>query len=289
MSTIEQFHDKIRRKVNDLTPKIASAYLAGLAALLALIDAHADEIDNGEAFVALVLTDANLNAAFAGYRAALIDAVRDAMRSSARAIPGMTSAQVATLPNILDANTLSIIRELDRQAMARITDAVRATARDIFREGGTRADVLANLRSSVGLGQTQWADVLRFRTAEATRTPPLTPAQLARSVTMLSERKIAANAATVSRTTALLAQKTADQMAWESAQELGVVPEGWGVFSTWRQIPRPTRRLEHVPLDGVTVPFGTPFPNGQVVPGLYLGGDVDWNCGCSSQTTMAPA
>ena len=287
MTTIDQFHDRVRRNVNDLTPAIAAAYLAGLTELLALIEEHRELLDNVEGFIAVAFSEANLNLAFARYRAALIDALRDSMRFTARAIPGMTAAQVSTIPNILDAHTMEVIRELDRVAMQRIADEIRATARETFRQGGNERELLANLKQSVGLGPNQVADLQLFHATELTRDPPLTAAQIERSVIQFSERRIAANAATVARTSALMAHKQANDLAWAYAEDAGLVPDGMALWKQWVQIPRKTRRLSHSLMDGEKVLFAVAYSNGQMIPGIGPGPTIDFNCGCVSRVTIA--
>ncbi len=44
------------------------------------------------------------------------------------------------------------------------------------------------------------------------------------------------------------------------------------------QIDRPTKRDEHVPMNGETVPYDQPYSNGQMIPG-----EGDYNCGCLSR------
>jgi uncharacterized protein with gpF-like domain len=43
------------------------------------------------------------------------------------------------------------------------------------------------------------------------------------------------------------------------------------------QVDRPTKREEHIPLHGETVPFDSPYSNGQMIPG-----ETDYNCACES-------
>ena len=268
---------------------MAAAYLAGLAALLDLIEREQALLLAGayEQFIAEVLTDANLDIAFAEYRAALIDSIRDSMRYSARAIPGMTASQVAAIPNILDPATIEAIRQLDDAAMSRIADEVRATVRAAFQQGGTPKEALALLKQSVGLGPSQVGDVATFREGLLVAEKPLTAAQIERAVVQYSERRIAGNAATVARTSALVAHKTANDLAWAYAEEQGLVPSGMTMFKRWSQIPRPTRRPEHWQMDGERVPFSIAYSNGQMVPGIGPGDTIDFNCGCVSEITLA--
>lgn len=285
MTTIDQFHARVRRNVRDLTPKIAAAYLAGLAALLEMWHAEHALLSNRlyEQFIAEVLTDERIAAAFGAYRASLIDAIRDSMRFSARAIPGVTAAQVKLMPDILNPATLKAIQELDAAAMARLGDELRAMARAVFQQGGTATEVTARLYRSIGLGPSQVADVELFHTELLTRVEPLTAAQVEREVLRYSERRIASNVATNARTAALVAHKMGDQLAWQYVEDAGLVPDGWEVRRTWRQVPRPTRRASHAQMDGITVGLGERWPNGDLWPGA---GDP-WNCLCQAQHFMA--
>lgn len=287
MTTIEQFHARIRSKVRELSPLLATAYLAGLRALLDLIDENRAMLNarQYEEFISLVLTDVNIATAFAAYRAALISALGDSMRYAARAIPNMAAADVSLMPNVLDANVLAAMRSLDAATMSRLDDEIRGMARAVFQQGGSAKEILATLKSSVGLGPTQVGDVTSFRLAQSEIIPALDAAKIERVAVIYSQKRIAANAATNARTAALMATKQGDALAWQYAQDSGLVPDGMTLQTTWRQVKRPTMRASHALMDGKTVPFGTPFPNGDVIVGE---GDP-WNCLCVGQVTVAVA
>jgi hypothetical protein len=282
---LDRFHARTKRKVDELTPKIAAAYLAGLHVLLEVMRGEAALLSRGmyDEFVVRVLSDTNIRLAFARYRASLIESLRDTTRFSARAIPGMTAANVSALPAFADPTVAASIRELDRLAMKRLSDELRAMARAVFAQGGTPRDVTQRLYRSLGLGPSQVVDADTFRaTALAEPNTSLTAPQIEKMVTRYSEQRIAANAVTNARTAALMAYKRGEALAWAAARDAGLIPVGKLLMKTWRQVERPTKRMTHAEMNGMRVPFDSYWPNGDFTPG---DGDP-WNCMCTAQMTV---
>jgi len=89
-------------------------------------------------------------------------------------------------------------------------------------------------------------------------------------------RMVAFSAETQARTAALDSVKLGQDLSWREAIDKGFV-DGASLMKTWVQVDRPTKREEHIPLHGETVPFDSPYSNGQMIPG-----ETDYNCACES-------
>jgi hypothetical protein len=133
----------------------------------------------------------------------------------------------------------------------------------------------------------EYADKKRLLSEMGPPSGGLTPAQIDKMAETYRKRFIAHNAETHARTIALDAQKHAQGLAWEDAIRRGVV-NAEDLVDTWVAVGGPggdgRNRPEHLDMHGEQVPFGSPFSNGQVIPG-----ETDYNCRCLRRTIVKSA
>lgn len=102
----------------------------------------------------------------------------------------------------------------------------------------------------------------------------LSPKQIDRIVASYERRLTAWHAETVSRTATVDSLKAAQNLSTEQAINQGILPREL-MKSEWVTAGDGRVRDEHAAMNGEVVPFGTPFSNGQTIPG-----ETDYNCRC---------
>jgi hypothetical protein len=315
MTPAERFWLKVRRRTATLQPEVAASLLRAFAILreslpprdLASLIARGDV----EGAIRLALSDAILDRAFIPFRTELRRTVEQGFRTTLADVPkaGKIDGVLAVTFDYLAPNVVTAVRALDTRVMTALKDDVRETVRAFIenglRDGRASLSVAREIRGMIGLGETQLGYVANLRAeletgkyADAARRAlidrrfnlakldALSPAERAGRIDTIVEayRKawITQNAATISHTATMDAYRAGQHLSWKEAQANGVIPEGFRLMKTWEQIDRPTKRDEHVPLQGETVPFDEPYSNGQMIPG-----ETDYNCGCLSRVFVA--
>jgi hypothetical protein len=112
----------------------------------------------------------------------------------------------------------------------------------------------------------------------------LSESQITARVDAYRRKWIDHNANTIAKTTTLQSYKAGQELTWKQARDNGVIPPNARLFKTWIQVNRPTKREEHIPMHGETVPIDQPYSNGQFIPG-----EGDFNCACISRITVEKA
>lgn len=308
-----RFWERVHRKATGLTKEAARAYFAGVKALQATMATRelnalvrAGAVDR---FVALALSDENLNAAFSRFRAQVQLTTRDATAWFGKDIPGVHASGIGIAFDHLNPRVIDAVRSLDTKVMTRLAtetrEVVRAYLEQGLRTGAAPATTARALRELIGLGPTQVQEVANFRAAleagdvakafgyrardrrfdasiEAGR---LTPEKIDRIVEAYTKRRVAINAETTARTATVEAMKVGQQLSWEDAREKGVIPEGYVMMQEWMTVMDGRERPEHHAMNGQVAPLDGAFSNGDSYPGE---GDP-WNCRCLARVFLARA
>jgi hypothetical protein len=109
----------------------------------------------------------------------------------------------------------------------------------------------------------------------------LRPDQIERMVGAYERRLLALNTETVTRTIALDAMRAGARASWEDAIAQGTVNRS-DLRRTWVAVDDNRTRPEHRALNGTTVEWDAPYPNGELVPG-----ESTYNCRCIERITIA--
>ena len=181
--------------------------------------------------------------------------------------PGLASQHVDTVARFrkeLETNSRTALRRQLRRNMVRLPD-------------GSQQFVTGHA-GGYGLGKRDMNMLDRVLGSERER---LRPAQIDRLVRSYERRLIGWHAETLSRTATLDAMKVGNHQATAQAIEAGVLDPGL-VISEWSAVMDGRVRPTHEAMHGEKVPFGTPFPNGQVIPG-----EGEYNCRCLKLDRLA--
>ena len=240
-----------------------------------------------------IVTDDDARLVLRTLQTRLRDGVESAATSALRAnFPGVAFNTLA--PAVVEG-----IQTLNDRALQTLSDQIRETVRQAveqgLREGLHPRQVAVGLRDVIGLAPNQVEAVANFRRmleagdAEAlTRAlrdkrfdamvtrGDLTPEQIDRMVTAYRRRFIAFNAETNTRTIAMDAQKLGQHLAYTDAVDRGDIA-GEQLTKRWSGVLDDRERDSHLAMEGETVPWDSPYSNGQMQPG-----DGEWNCRCVS-------
>jgi hypothetical protein len=296
----------MQRRADGQTPEVRRAWLAGIAALRARVSGRELErlIANGESqrIIELLFSDANIDGAFARFRASQQMVTRDAVAYFGKDIPGAARATVGVAFDVLNPRVVDAVRILDTTMMQTVKADVREVVRAAITKGledgvGPRTTARA-LREVLGLAPNQLEAVSNFEAAlrgvdgagnpltralrdkrfDATvKRGNLTEAQIQKMTDAYRRRMVAFNAETNARTATLDALKLGQELSWRDAIDKGILPEGAGLFKQWKGVMDDREREEHIAMEGETVPFDQPYSNGEMVPG-----ESTYNCRCVS-------
>jgi hypothetical protein len=289
-----------------MAPDMASAILATIRELRKAVSAG-DFLRAVELGHYLEKLEAILNGpAFTPVRTEIRRAVQEAIRYQSADIPkppaGRQSVNVGF--DILNPKHIDAIRTLETRVIQTLQqeqrDVIRAHIENGLRDGKGVRSVARGIRDVVGLAPNQLKAVDSFRKAleegdvskalgyklrdkRLKVSEAMTPAQIDRAVEAYKRKFIAHHANTVATTATLDALKKGQHLVWQDAIDRGLV-DGSRLQKTWVQVQRPTKRDEHIPLNGETVPFHSTYSNGQMIPG-----ETDYLCACVSRITQKRA
>jgi hypothetical protein len=266
---------------------------------------HLLDAELSDAFRPL-LSDERVDRAFSRFRSVTQGAAQDGVLHFARDIPGAARFDVDTSFGVLQPRVVEALRTVDDRAMGRIRSDMRESVRAIYvqayeaGEGPRKA--AARLRGLLGLSPSELAQVENFKAAlsgaagrdwrgytardwrydraieRALSTGEgLTPARVQQMTDAYAKKRLAISAENHARTTMLNANKLAQQAAWQTAVEQGII-DGRLLEKEWMTVGDSRVRDEHNAVRGETAPFSEPYSNGQVIPG-----ESDWNCRCWSR------
>lgn len=311
-----EFWLRVQRRVNGLTPEIASAILRGFVYLrkvmpereLAFIVSRGD-IDT---LIHVVLGERVLDAAFAPVRQAVQGSIVSNARYLVRDIPINKAAQqtVGLGFNMLNPRIIDAVRILDTRVMQTLKNDVRETVRAFvengLRDGASPRSVARDIRQVVGLGPNQEKAVSNFRKMLETgdrealkrllrdkrfdRTllkalgkdgTGLSSEQIVKMTEAYRKRMIAFNAETNARTAALQSMQLGQRLSMEEAIANGALDRS-RLMKRWVGVMDSRERPSHRVMEGQTVPFDQPFSNGQMIPG-----EEEYNCRCLARHFLA--
>jgi len=146
----------------------------------------------------------------------------------------------------------------------------RALARGVFRKPDGSLGYRAAHAGGVGVAKKDLQLLQRVLGTEER----LTASQIDRIADAYRRRLTAWHSETLARTASLQAQKTGQHLATQQAIDDGIL-EADRMMSRWRTIGDSLVRDEHAAMENEVVPYGTPFSNGDVIPG-----QGSYNCRC---------
>lgn len=298
-----KFWQLAHRRASTLTPDVASALLRAYAIIRdSLSEAQlARLIESGQVYQIInhVLSDAVLERAFIPFRQRLRDSTQSAFRYTVQSLPrsGRINGVVAVSFDYLAPQVSTAIRVLDSRVMTTLKADVREAVRLRVDEGLTNRlavrTIARGIRDVVGLAPNMVQEVANYRakleagksvssyTLRDKRLTPITPAQIDKAVEAYRKRRIAQHAETVSRTASLDAFKLGQRLAYEDAIAKGIVDRD-RLVKTWVGVRDDRERASHLAMEGETVPFDSPWSNGQMIPG-----DGEWGCRCLARYRVA--
>lgn len=296
----------LESRAGRLTPDLRRAIDAGYRALRQSLSDRAIARAIREGTIDSVLSDASVRRAFEPVRREIVATLERATGFALGGIPG--AANVVGF-NVLDEGVRAAILELDTKVMGGIVDdareAFRATVAGGLDAGTAPLTIARRSRSTIGLASNHVATLERFEgelragrvgavmrrklrdrrfdstIRRAVAGGGLTDAQVERMVGRYRDRLIAHNAKTHARSAVNDSLKRGQALATEAAIRDGVLPRD-RMRSRWLTTRDGKQREEHDAMHGEVVPYGTPFSNGQVVPG-----ETDYNCRCIREDFVA--
>jgi hypothetical protein len=309
MTPRARFLALVRRKLAGEQPAFVSAFLRSLSAIMDAMPAgqlhellRAGAVDR---LLSLLMSDQAIDAAFAPLRLQVAHAVQDGATFFGRRVPKVPIGQVRSVFGVLNPRVIEAIRTAEGKVMARLRPLVRESVRGIVEGGLTAGEsprtTALRLRKHIGLGAAELQQVDNFRDAlmgrngrrwqdYAKRDPRwdgvvsralagdgLTAEQVDKMVDAYARRRLALSAEANARTAMLDSYRQAQATSWQAAIDAGYV-DADGLRKEWMTVQDSRVRDTHRALNGVTVPFEAPYPNGQMIPG-----DTEWNCRCWSR------
>lgn len=308
------FWMRASRRVAGLQPEMQRALLRSYAIIRASFSESevAQLVATGQLdlLVARVFSDVVLDRAFLPFRQRLRITAERSFKFVANDLPkaGKIDGELAVMFDTLSPDVVTAIQTLETGVLGSLKEDVRATVREAVRQGlidgvAPRA-VARGIPGVIGLGESQLDQIANYEsvlrgvpgrsvTNYTLRNPivdrllskgPLTESQIARYTDAYRKARLTANTETVTRTATLNAYKAGQDLSWRNAVDAGIV-DGDRLMKMWIQIQRKSKREEHIPLNGETVPFFQPYSNGSMVPG----DKGEPNCGCLSRVFLASA
>lgn len=294
MNTVEKtLWARLNRRASKLTPALERAILKALADLRASITDREiiSLIEQGR--FDQIIDDAQLKASFAQVSEQLQAATAQAVKLAAMDLPKSVSVGF----DMLNPDIVTAIRQLDTKVVQSLADDVRETVRAFvengLRDGVSPKEIARDLRDVIGLSPKQLEQVQNYRDALEGKNgrlitnytlrdkrfsgANLTPERIDKMVSLYEKRRIAQNAETVSRTTALDSMKLGQQLSIDSAVDQGIYDPA-RLWKRWVGVMDDREREEHVAMEGEEVPYDEPYSNAEDVPG-----ESTYNCRCISR------
>jgi hypothetical protein len=277
--TDQAFWMRVNRRAATMVPEVARRVLQAFAALRAsLSDEDLAQLIESGALTAL-LSQAALDIAFGPVRSTVYRQVEKNVGYFARDVPGAgkINGTIAVAFDQISPDVIEALKGLDTRVFQSLQDdireGVRAFVEQGYRNGDNPRTIAKELRSIIGMSPTQIENQAKREAAWLEEGRPARAVD--RMVAAYGRRAIALNAETTARTATLDAMKQGQRLAWLKAQEAGIVTGP--LTQTWRGVLDTRERVEHLLMEGETVPFDTPYSNGEVTPG-----ESTFNCRCLS-------
>jgi hypothetical protein len=300
------FWDRAQRRAASMTPEIRAVILRAFQIIRESLSvaelARIVESGNVDLLLREALSGAVMDRAMIPLRQRIRENVGSHVKYFTNDLPrgGKVDGVVAVSFDVLNPKVIEGIRTLDTKVIDRLKtdarDSVRAFVENGIRDGENPRVIARRIREVVGLAPNQEEAVRNYRRAlegkEGARSPTayklrdrrfdrfdgkeMNAARIDKAVEAYRKRFVAWNAETNARTASLDAMKLGQRLSWQEAADKGVV-DGTKLTKTWRGVKDDRERPEHLAMEGETVPFDSPFSNGEMVPG-----DSTFNCRCVS-------
>lgn len=302
-----------QRRVAGLQPDVAAALLRAYKIIRdSFTDAELARIIASGNLDRLFLEALNkdlLDRAFIPYRQRLRETVERGFRYAVPELPkaGKIDGVISVAFDHLNPSVIDAIRGLETEAIntlqADVKEVARAFIETGLRDGRSPLAVSRELRSIIGLAPNQLAAVENFRRmleegdlealtrqlrdkrfdgtlrrALGADGSGLSSAQIETMTNAYNRKFIAFNANVNAKTHTFESYKIGQKLAWENADEMGVIPAGYELMRQWIGMADDRERPEHLEMNGTVVPADEPYPSGQ-----SYAGEGDWNCRCTDR------
>lgn len=321
MSPAERiFFARARRRLRDLEPEMLSAMLRAFAIIRDTLPAAELEriiaSGNIDLLFARVLTEEVLDRAMLPVRDRIRRTTEKAFKFATADLPkgGKVDGVLAVAFDHLSPHVVTAIRQLESAAIntlkGDVKEVTRAFIENGLRDGRAPSAVARELRSVIGMAPNQAAYVRnlrleleteRFADAEArvlldkrfnlAKLATLSDAERAKRIdTIVSaygRSMVAMNANVNAKTHTFDAYKQGQRLAWQDAQDKGVVPDGYVTMRQWVHYDaQPHPREEHIAMGKLPpVPADQPYQNGD----NYAGESDPFGCKCLDRFFIARA
>lgn len=309
------FWNRATSRMATLRPGMAQALLKALSNIAANMSEPemARLIQSGalDQLLAAVTSDALLDRALLPVRQRIRSTVDRSFQYAVRDLPaaGTVDGTLAVAFDHLNPRVIDAIRSLETPVLQSIKedarDMVRASVENGLRDGTPPSTIARSIRGAVGIGPSQVQEVENFRdailgrngrsitdyTLRNTRIDGVlakgaaSDDQVERYVTMYRKARIAQNANVVAKQATRDSYRVGQRLAWQDAQDSGVIPDGFVAEKTWVHFdPQPDPRPEHQALNGETVPADQSYSTGQM-----SAGEGDYGCHCIDRFSLGKA
>ncbi len=309
---------RVQARTAQLRPDMARAVLRAFQKIRdTLTEAELERFirqGTADAIIDHLLSDQRLDPQFASVQREILRDVEQGVNYFGPQVP-RASASIAF--NVLNPNVLTALDTLNTKVVEQLKADLRTLVRGGIVDGDGPRDIARKMRSMIGLGPTQVQEVQNF--AEALRRlgfpnarnpfdyakrdkrfdatlkrwlkegPADTAAkqakraaQIDKMVATYTKNRIALNAESIARTAVLDSFKRAQELSWQQAMEQGFI-DPTRVTKRWMGVMDSRERDEHRAMEGQTVPFASPYSNGERIPG-----ESTYGCRCLSRYHQTP-
>lgn len=279
-----------QRRVAGLQPDVAASLLRAFAIIRENMTeaelARAIQAGRFDQFIRENLSQQVLDRAFIPYRHKIRHTVERGFQYATRDLPkgGKVDGVIGVAFDYLSPNVVVAIRQLDTKVIqtlsVEIRDTVRAYVENGIRDGKNPRVIARDLRAVIGMSPTQVENAAKYR-AKLEAQGKLPEAKIDKAVAAYEKKAVALNAETNARTATLDAFKQGQKLSWDDAIARGIVDVDT-MTKTWVTVGDDRVRDSHLAMQGETVPYNSPYSNGQQVPG-----EDEYNCRCVSRYAVA--
>lgn len=309
----QAFWRRAQRRVEGLQTDVAAALLRAYQIIRESFTdaelAHIAKSGNLDRLFVEVLNQDVLDRAFIPYRQKLRQNIERGFRYAVPELPkaGKIDGVVSVMFDHLSPTVIDAIRGLETEAIntlqADVKEVSRAFLENGLRDGRAPIVVARELRSIIGLAPNQLDAVENFRRMleEGDREaltrqlrdrrfdtvlrrmlgadgPGLSSAQVETMTSAYNRKFVAFNANVNAQTHTFDSYKVGQKLAWEEADEKGVIPVGFILMRQWIGKDDGRERPEHLAMNNEIVPADQPYSNGQ-----SYAGEGDWGCRCTEK------
>jgi hypothetical protein len=305
--------ERVRREVARRYPAIADAILRAVRSLqsVSLADIERALARGGAAAVIQeIFSESRINSELAEARLEILNAVQASGVSAVRnVLPTVTFGFDVLAPQVLQS-----VNEMATISLGKfsrdVQDSIRAEVRQSLIDGENPRATARRIREAVGLAPNQQQAVQHFREAlqmidgrnpldyklrdkrfdaaiRAARAAgePIRGEQLARMVDAYRRRFVSFHAETIARTTALDANKLGQELAFQQAEQIGLIEPG-RMVKRWVTTLDGRERASHRAMNEAEVYLNDPwFVDGN--PQMYPG-EGEYNCRCAQVFRLLP-